>query len=1189
MFRSLTTSPRFLIPIIIFLLLGFLFALYLETNHQHEIIDKSAQNQVHELTHILTATEMAVGDEVKASMKLLMQRGKALGPIHKGANSQVGVITVPNLIFGSSPQANHYELVDGVTEIMGGTATIFAKSGENFVRISTNVETPNGARGIGTMLDPEGKVAKALRQGQYFYGVVDILGSPYITGYEPLRDEHGEIVGAWYVGYKADMDSIKGIVANSRFLNTGFQAVLDYRGKVRFHSGHLSDSKAEEIILKKPSDWKFVFSEIPDWGYKILTAYPEYEATTYGLRAMAKEFIFGILFLTLLLGLIFRQMKSLIYRPLGADPAVAKELVNRISMGDLTDDGIKAPPGSLLAGLSIMRSSLKSMLETIAKNNDELRLAQSSLDYSQDAIFRISQDARIMYVNEAACRHLGYSKNELLAFSISDFNPDFTKDAWHQSWENRANTGWSRFETRHKRKDGTIVPVEITATLLEFEKKNYSFASVRDITERKQAEAAVHAERQFALDSIVGLTVPTFVINAEHQVLVWNHACEQLTGVTASEVVGTKDAWRGFYNLQRLCLADLVIERHNDSLYSHYDKVRQSNFSELGLHAEGWFPAMNGKRRYLSFEAAPIFNAAGQLIAAVESLEELTHLKEAEADLRLASIAFETHEAIMITDADANIIRVNRAFVKITGYSAKEVLGQNPRILRSERHDQAFYAQMWQQLLDTGNWTGEIWDKHKDGHIYPKWLTITAVKNDAGETTHYVASFSDISEWKLAEEEIHHLAFNDALTGLPNRRLLLDRLNLAVLASARSKLHGALIFLDLDNFKTLNDSLGHEYGDLLLIEVAHRIKLSVREVDTVARLGGDEFVVLIENISEDAEDASQNVAHVAEKIRAVLATPYQIKGKTFHSSPSIGVCLFYDNAISTDELLKHADIAMYQAKSAGRNRVRFFDPKLQQSVESRAALESDLRSAIANQQLQLHYQVQVGSDNLAVGAEALIRWIHPERGMVSPADFIPLAEESTLILEIGHWVLDTACRQVSEWANHELTSNLVLAVNISARQFMQQDFVDQVAAVLHKHGTDPSRLKLELTESVVLDDLDFVIAKMLALRQEIGVSLSLDDFGTGYSSLSYLKRLPLDQIKIDQSFVRDMKMDSSDAVMVKTIIDLTGNFGLEVIAEGVETDEQLELLRHYGCEAYQGYFFSKPLPLEEFEMLLKQS
>ncbi|MDD5384764.1 MAG: EAL domain-containing protein [Gallionella sp.] len=593
----------------------------------------------------------------------------------------------------------------------------------------------------------------------------------------------------------------------------------------------------------------------------------------------------------------------------------------------------------------------------------------------------------------------------------------------------------------------------------------------------------------------------------------------------------------------------------------------------------------DGRIKWVRERCTSDFDVSGKPLRSVGAVQDITEQRLAEDRLRVAAATFETHEAILITDANSNIIRVNQAFQDTTGYSAEEVLGKNPRILSSGRQDKAFYAEMWLQLLTSGSWTGEMWDRRKNGQIYPKWVTITAIKNEQGETTEYVAIFSDISARKQAEEEIRNLAFYDALTKLPNRRLLLDRFHLALSVSARSHHYGAVLFLDMDKFKTLNDTLGHHYGDLMLIEVAERIQLCVREVDTVARLGGDEFVVLIDEIGTNAQDASQKVALIAEKIRAALAVPYQIKGHEYHSSPSIGVCLYRGNEESVDTLLKRADLAMYQAKDAGRNAVHFFDPAMQHAVEIHAALEADLRRAIPNLELRLYYQIQVDSEQRPLGAEALVRWMHPKRGMVSPAQFIPVAEESSLILDIGLWVLDTACRQLAQWGGNEQTRNLELAINVSAQQFRLHGFVDVVAAALRARQVDPSRLKLELTESVVLNDVADVVAKMHALKA-LGVKLSLDDFGTGYSSLSYLKQLPLDQIKIDQSFVRDIATDPNDAVMVKTIIDMAQNFRLNVIAEGVETEAQLGFLKQNGCMAYQGYLFSKPVPVDEFEALL---
>lgn len=562
-------------------------------------------------------------------------------------------------------------------------------------------------------------------------------------------------------------------------------------------------------------------------------------------------------------------------------------------------------------------------------------------------------------------------------------------------------------------------------------------------------------------------------------------------------------------------------------------------------------------------------------------------MREKKLQLRVAATTFETQEGIMITDAKGNIIRVNSAFQKITGYSFAEVQGKNPRILNSGRQSKKFYAAMWKQLLNTGTWAGEIWDQHKSGRIYPIWQTITAVKDEAGKTTEYVAIFNDITARKQAEEDIRKLAFYDALTQLPNRRLLMDRLRLALSTSARNKYYGAVLFLDMDKFKTLNDTLGHDYGDLLLIEVAARLQSCVREVDTVARLGGDEFVILLEEIDITLESASQKTAMIAEKIRASLASPYHLNDWEHHSSPSIGVSLYLGNEESAEVLLKHADMAMYQAKDSGRNTVRFFDPAMQFAVETHAALEADLRHAIPDRQLHLHYQIQVDSEYRPIGAEALVRWTHPTRGVVPPAQFIPIAEESSLILDIGNWVLDSACLQLEIWASNEPTRHLTLSVNVSAEQFKQADFVERVASVLRMYRIEAAKLKLELTESVVLNNISDVVAKMHALKA-LGVELSMDDFGTGYSSLSYLKQMPLDQIKIDQSFVRDIVTDANDAVMVQTIIDMAQNFRLNVIAEGVESKEQLVFLKEHGCMAYQGYFFSKPVPIAQLMALLEQ-
>lgn len=438
-----------------------------------------------------------------------------------------------------------------------------------------------------------------------------------------------------------------------------------------------------------------------------------------------------------------------------------------------------------------------------------------------------------------------------------------------------------------------------------------------------------------------------------------------------------------------------------------------------------------------------------------------------------------------------------------------------------------------------------------------------------------------------SKEKINTLAFFDQLTGLPNQALLLDRLKQTMVSSSRSESYGALLFIDLDNFKVLNDTLGHDVGDALLKQVAHRLSLCVREGDTVARFGGDEFVVVLSGLGVSETDAASASEIVAEKILLSLNQSYHLAGASHRSTASIGVTLFKGDLSSIDDLMKQADLAMYKSKEAGRNGLSFFDPKMESVLKERTILEEDLRRGIDEKQFLLYYQAQVMEDGRISGVEALVRWQHPHRGMVSPIEFIPVAEETGIILPLGDWILKTACEQLALWSYREETQAMTIAVNVSIRQFGQKDFVDRVLSALETSGARPQRLKLELTESLLVHNVDDVITKMVALKAN-GVSFSLDDFGTGYSSLSYLKRLPLDQLKIDQSFVRDILTDTNDAIICQSTIALAKSMGLSVIAEGVETQEQRNILAHIGCYAYQGYWFSRPLPLEEFEIFYKK-
>jgi diguanylate cyclase (GGDEF)-like protein/PAS domain S-box-containing protein len=578
---------------------------------------------------------------------------------------------------------------------------------------------------------------------------------------------------------------------------------------------------------------------------------------------------------------------------------------------------------------------------------------------------------------------------------------------------------------------------------------------------------------------------------------------------------------------------------------------------------------------------------------ALDNFDREHQRQQAETELILAASVFEnSQEGILITNADKIIVRVNSTFSLLTGYQAEEVIGAIPSQMRiSDQYDESFYQVMWERINTQGYWQGEIINRRKDGSTYPEWLTITRVTDKNGQTTHYVGIFVDITDRKLNEERIHKLAFYDPLTQLPNRRLLIDRLRLALITSQRSQYYGALMFMDIDRFKILNDTQGHDLGDQLLIEAGKRITHCVREQDTVARLGGDEFVIMLEELAEDTTAAMLFAQRVGNKVLHALNQPYLLchfdqQGYSLpiehHSSASIGMKLFQGTQINTDDLLKQADMAMYQAKQAGRNTLRVFDPEMQSRLNQRVSLEVDMRLAMQNNQFHLHYQIQVDQQGRGIGAEALLRWKHPLRGNVQPVEFIPLAEESGLIGTLGLWVLNESCKTLATWAERPETRHLTLAVNVSAKQFCRDNFVEQIKVILDKTRINPQRLKLEITESIILVNVDDAIEIMYALRK-LGISFSMDDFGTGYSSLSYLQRLPLSQLKIDQSFVRDLAIDSNDAAIIRTILALGDSLGISVVAEGVETEWQRDYLMSSGCQFFQGYLFGKPEPLSLFE------
>jgi diguanylate cyclase (GGDEF)-like protein/PAS domain S-box-containing protein len=560
--------------------------------------------------------------------------------------------------------------------------------------------------------------------------------------------------------------------------------------------------------------------------------------------------------------------------------------------------------------------------------------------------------------------------------------------------------------------------------------------------------------------------------------------------------------------------------------------------------------------------------------------------QDADANLRTqASLLDKAQDAIIVHGTDDRVRFWNKGAERMYGWTREEALGHRIQALLQDEPGE--FAAARNAALETGHWHGEVSSHRKDGKLMTVEVRLSRIKNDDSQLDEILAINTDISQRKAAEHEVQRLAFYDPLTGLPNRQLLLDRLQHALASSGRSGCTGALLFIDLDDFKTINDTLGYDKGDQLLQQVAKRLRACVYEIDTVARFGGDEFVVLVENLNKQRHEAATQARQVCEKILRAFSEPIILDGFVRHTTASIGVTLFDTQHCGASELLKQADLAMYRVKAAGRNGVRFFDPEMQTVVTERAALEDDLRRALQHGEFLLHYQAQVDRDGMVTGAEALIRWQSPSRGLVSPATFIPVAEETGLILPIGRWVLESACDQLARWALHPGLAALNISVNVSARQLRQPGFVGEVFDMLERAGAIPQRLKIEITESLLVDDTEATIATMHSLKAR-GIGFSLDDFGTGYSSLSYLKRLPLDQLKIDQSFVSDVLADPNDAAIARTILALGSCLHLTVIAEGVETAEQHAFLMEHGCHAFQGYLFSRPVPVERFEEFARQ-
>jgi diguanylate cyclase (GGDEF)-like protein/PAS domain S-box-containing protein len=794
-----------------------------------------------------------------------------------------------------------------------------------------------------------------------------------------------------------------------------------------------------------------------------------------------------------------------------------------------------------------------------------------------EGICRVDLDGRIAFANPAAAGLTGWSLDELAGVNLHSVvhhtRPDGTPYPREQCPLYLTLTDQHDRRVDEEvfwRKDGTSFPVEYIVTAVHDEQgRTVGGVTVfHDITERRRAVAALQeSERRFH-EMLQNVKLIAVMLDREGNIIFCNDFLLELTGWRRSEVQG--QSW-----------FDLFLgPEDRQTIASFY--LASIGTGHLPVHRENDIVTRNGGRRRIAWNNTPLRDPDGKVMGAASIGEDITEHRKAEEHLLLWSKVLENSvEGIMVTDADNAIVTVNQAFTRVTGYALEEVRGKNPRLLQAKRQDRGFYQNMWAAITETGHWQGELWNRRKNGEVYPQWTSISTLRDSQGAITHHIGVFSDITERKAADERIRYLAHYDVLTGLANRTLLQARLEQALAAARRDRTYVALLFLDLDRFKNINDSLGHYSGDTVLQAVGERLRACVREGDTVARLGGDEFVIMLPDLR-----AGDDAARVAEKVFGAMAHPFFIAGHELNLTLSLGISVYPDDGNEIGSLIKNADAAMYHAKEAGRNNYQFYTGDMNARALEALALENRLRHALERRELLLYFQPQVDLwSGRIIGAEALLRWQQPELGLVPPGKFIPIAEERGLIVPIGDWVLRNACAQNLRWQQQGLPA-MPVAVNISALQFHQKGFVDKVAQAVQQSGLDPRYLELEITESILMRDAEATVAMMRALRA-MGLKLSIDDFGTGYSSLSYLRRFPLDRLKIDQSFVRDMAANSDAAAIASVIITLAKTLKLKAIAEGVETQAQLDLLRAQGCDEMQGYYFSKPLPAAEFEGLLK--
>ncbi len=1218
---------------------------------------------------------------------------------------------------------------------------------------------------------------------------------PVILFTSPVFDREGEIAAVLGGSLELSGDNFIGRLSEVRLGKAGYLYLYDQRRTIIAHPNRSRVLQRDvpvgvnRLFDAALEGFEGTGETTTSWGLQALSSFKRLQATGWILAAnyplaealapievARRNFLLGSMVMLLIsflaVWLLMRHLTAPLLQLTDQVRLVKDSGATPVSLGIRVEDEI-----------GVLGRAFNEMLEQLAKKRralgEQLHFLQVLINAIPNPIFFKDAEGRYLGCNRAFEDYLGISRQDLIGKSVYDIAPPHLAEIYHQADAELFTRGINQtqvYESSVIYADGT--PHEVIFYKATFPTSEGTLGglvgAILDITERKRAEQALAVQKHFSDQLLQNAAAAAFVIDAEHRVIVWNRACEELTGVRAEEVIGTDEHWRAFYDYRRPCLADFAFSRNLDDLAGAYEEYRRSDLIPEGLVAEGWL-VLNGRRRYIVFNAAPVFSEEGRICAAIETLEDFTERKQAEESLarslselrqtaeqlrKLYLAVEQSPNSVVITDPTGTIEYVNERFCEVSGYSREEALGQNTRIFKSGNVPDGYYRTLWQTITAGQQWRGEFHNRRRSGEDLWESTLISPLKNSEGTITHFVALKEDISERKIAEKRqylvaqvlevlslpsdradkvriilhlikdftgiemvairlrgengsvcsevfslgeaqaeggirgdleslcgkvllgatdlfpgstaqgsfftnraadldqganlcsrdhcfrqgLQSLAFIplhsadriigllqlgdrregklpaqlieflekiassigialehrqteerllekekslsflthfDPLTRLPNRTLLQDRLQHAMDKARRSGKKVALLVLDLDRFSTINDSLGHELGDQFLCLAAQKLGETIREADTLARFGGDEFIIVLEEVEE-----SKEIATVGEKILGHLCQGLVLADHCLYLTASIGISFYPTDADEVESLLKFAEIAMHRAKELGGNNLQFFRPEMNARRRELLLLEGGLRQALKQEEFVLHYQPQVDlASGRVVGVEALLRWHHPEQGMVPPGEFIPLAEDTGLIIPIGEWVLRTACNQARHWQESGL-SPFRVGVNISGRQFKQAEFVALVERVLNETGLDPRWLELEITESVVMDNVEETISTLTALKR-LGVRLALDDFGTGYSSLAYLSRFPIDQVKIDRSFVKDIVSDPNSATIATAIIALAHRMRLKVVAEGVETEAQLAYLRKHDCDEMQGYFFSRPLPPEGFAEMLR--